>query len=138
MGRPCEGESRIHIGCRDKVASSPVGVFFHGIEGHDVSRILRFQVFWLSEHLSPLCRLYLPEVRDFLRKEAKSPHILDEPANGGDRRSGEVACCAKACQDRVKFFLAEIRMNGTQATNFPKNKRIPFPGPFCFWGALLL
>lgn len=131
--RPRKRETRIHIGCRDKVASSSVVIFFYGIEGHDVSRILRFQVFWLSQYLSAMCLCDSSEMGNLLRKEAESPHILDESANGGDRRDGEVARCAKACQDGVKFFLAEIRMNGTQATNFPKNKRIPFPGPFCFW-----
>ena len=136
--RPRKRETGIHIGCRDKVAPSSVVIFFYGIEGHNVSRILRFQVFWLSQYLSAMCWYDSSEVRDFLRKETKSSHILDESANGGDRRDGEVARCAKACQDGVKFFLAKIRMNGTQATNFPKNKRIPFPGPFCFWGALLL
>lgn len=137
MSRPCERESRIDIGCRDKVASASVMIFFHGIEGHDVSRVLRFQVFWLSQNLSAPCLHYLSAMGNLLREPSESSHIVDESSDGGDGGTGEISFGAERKKEREDLVFSEIGMRFSNASNFFKNERVPYSFSFGFRSSFL-
>ena len=137
MSRPCERETRIHIGCRDEVAPAPIEIFFHGIEGHDVSRVRRFQVFWLSQYLSTIHLYDSSEMGNLLWKHPESSHILDETTDGGYGWTGEVSFGAKTKQGREDLVFSEIGMLFSNASDLSKNERVPYSFPFGFRGSFL-
>jgi len=137
VSRPCERETRIHIGCRDKVAPAPVVILFHGIKRHDVSRVLCFQVFWLSQYLSSLSLHYPSEMGNLLRKHSKSSHIFDESPDSGDGRTNKVSFGTERKKKRENLLLSKIGMRFSKASNFFENEIVPEAFSFGFWSPLL-
>jgi hypothetical protein len=134
---PREREARIDIGCRDKVAPASIVILFHGIKRNNVPRILRFQVFWLSQYLSAMCLHYPSEMGNLLREHPEPSHIFDETTDGGDSWTGEVSFGAKAKKRWEKFSFSEIGMFFSNSSNLFENERVPHTFSFGFWDAFL-
>lgn len=102
-----------------------------------MSRVLRFQMFWLSQYLSAPCLRNSSEMGNLLREPSKSSHIFDESPDGGGGGTGEISFGAKTKEWWKNLVLSEIGMFFSNSSNFFKNESIPETFSFGFWSSLL-
>ena len=107
-GAPSKPESAMNIFKGDDVSPTAVNESLNGIKSNYVTRMICFQIFWLPEHLLPVCLLRLPKVTYFLWKDTESSHIVDESSNGGSRRSRKATFSAEWHEQLLQFCLAEV------------------------------
>ncbi len=129
-----EGEPGVEIDRRDDVPTTPVDDPLHRIKGDAVAGVCCDEAQGLPRSFDPFPGDDVPVVANLHGERSQViGSIRDDPADRGNRGTGELPCPAPRNEERVDLLLPEVRMDGAETTDLLDHRQWPLPFPDGLW-----